>query len=122
MADAYPTSSSQATAGPSTYASRSPTYLDGDSGANSRAYPSASHPVSPGASRATVGQEGALGVQKGMKRRPRPLDLRGEGGTPRVDPELQEHLYDIASALTIVCDSEYTEARLSLQNRQYPFR
>ncbi|KAI9637836.1 uncharacterized protein MKK02DRAFT_22401 [Dioszegia hungarica] len=41
-----------------------------------------------------------------MKRRPRPLDLRGEGSSPRVDPELQEHLDDIASSISITTGGE----------------
>jgi hypothetical protein len=50
-------------------------------------------------------KSGHLGNKKGMKRRPSPLDLRG-GGEVRVDPELQEHLDDIASAVTVVTNGE----------------
>lgn len=74
----------------------------GSSVAEGGAYPRSGSPMKTAAS----GVEGMLGENKGMKRRPRPLDLRADGGNVRVDSELQEHLDDIASAATTISDRE----------------
>jgi hypothetical protein len=52
--------------------------------------------------------EGSLGGNKGMKRRPKALDLRSGADEVRIDPELQGHLDDIASAITVTSDCEST--------------
>lgn len=85
-----------------------PVLLDGGewtsrAGASAEAGPSTT-PLSSGRSLGSP-KHGHLSNKKGMKRRPSPLDLRG-GGEVRVDPELQEHLDDIASAVTVVTNGE----------------